>query len=367
MSLTEIIIQRIRSEGLISFRDFMEMALYYPDQGYYTSPREKIGTKGDYYTSPFLTGLFGHLIAKQLEEMWLATGRKEFTVVEYGAGTGALCNDILNALKNNLELYDNLRYCIIERSEVMREKEKLIGNEKLSWYQHINEIPMITGCIFFNEVLDNFPVHQVIMQDELMEVFVDYNNGFIEVLQPAPESLKNYLEELQVVLPKGFRTEINLLAIEGIRDIASALKKGFVLTIDYGFTSSELYSNKRSSGTLVCYYKHSVNYCPYINIGDQDITAHINFSALHHWGIKNGLASSGFTNQASFLLSLGLNNCLYELEEKKDQQLVTDQQKAILIHTFLMDMGKKFKVLIQEKDMGHPHLSGLQFATKNIF
>jgi len=345
----------------------MEMALYYPDQGYYTSPREKIGTKGDFYTSPFLTCLFGHLIAKQLEEMWRATGGKEFTVVEYGAGTGALCNDILNALKNNQELYDNLRYCIIERSATMREKQKLLENKKLSWYQNIHEIPMITGCIFSNEVLDNFPVHQVIMQDELMEVFVDYNNGFLEVLQPAPESLKNYLEELQVVLPKGFRTEINLLAVELIRDIAFALKKGFVLTIDYGFTSPELYCSKRSLGTLACYHKHTVNYCPYINIGHQDITAHVNFSALYHRGIKNGLACSGFTDQASFLLSLGLTNCLHKMEEENDKHLVTDKQNSIFIHTFLRDMGRKFKVLIQEKGMGHPHLSGLQFATKRIF
>src|SRR5215212_8797130 len=127
MSLTEIIIQKISSEGPISFRDFMEMALYYPGQGYYTSSREKIGKQGDYYTSSFLTSLFGQLIAKQFEEMWLLTGRKEFTVVEYGAGTGRLCNDILNALKNNQELYDNLHYCIIERSDAMREKQKAIG------------------------------------------------------------------------------------------------------------------------------------------------------------------------------------------------------------------------------------------------
>src|SRR5829696_6436148 len=99
MSLTETIIQKVRSEGPVSFCDFMEMALYYPNHGYYTSPGEKIGKQGDYYTSAFITGLFGQLIARQLEEMWVLTGRSEFTVVEYGAGTGMLCNDILNTLK----------------------------------------------------------------------------------------------------------------------------------------------------------------------------------------------------------------------------------------------------------------------------
>jgi len=364
MSLAEIIIQKIRSEGPMSFRDFMEMALYYPNLGYYTSPGEKIGTRGDYYTSSFLTCLFGRLIAKQLEEMWLLTGGKEFTVVEYGAGTGMLCNDILMALKNNRKLYDSLHYCIIERSDAMREKQQFISNEKLSYHQDIREIPDITGCILSNEVLDNFPVHQVMMQDELMETFVDYDNAFKEVFRPAHESLKNYFEELRIVLPKGFRTEINLHAIEWVRDVACALKKGFVLTIDYGFPSSELYSSKRSPGTIVCYRKHTINYCPYINIGDQDITAHINFSALNHWGIKNGLAASGFTNQASFLLSLGLTNCLREIELQNDESPGITQSKAVLIRTFLMQMGKKFKVLIQEKGMDHPRLSGLQFAER---
>jgi SAM-dependent MidA family methyltransferase len=363
--LSEIIIQKIQEEGPISFCDFMQMALYYPEEGYYTSAKEKIGIEGDYYTSPVITPLFGTLLAKQLEEMWISLGRKEFTVVEFGAGTGSLCSDILNALQGNGELYDNLHYCIIEKNSAIQKNEKTLCNEKLSWHKSIQDISSFTGCILSNELIDNFPVHQVIMQDELMEVYVDYHNGFIETFRSASDSIKNYFEELQIVLPREFRTEVNLHATEWISEIACALKDGFVLTIDYGSSSRALYCNSKSSGTLVNYHKHSINFSPYTNIGKQDITSHVNFTALHHWGLKNGLALNGYTDQASFLLSLGLTSLLNEIESRKEKVL-TEQQKMILLHTFLMDMGRKLKVLIQQKGIGNAQLSGLQFATKHV-
>src|ERR1700743_3856387 len=122
MSLSNIIIDRIRQEGALSFRDFMEMSLYYPGQGYYTSEREKLGHGGDCYTSPYLSVLFGEMLAGQLEEMWQTLGCEPFTVVEYGAGTGLLCRDILPRLSANPRLYDHLQYYIIEKSDAMREK-----------------------------------------------------------------------------------------------------------------------------------------------------------------------------------------------------------------------------------------------------
>jgi SAM-dependent MidA family methyltransferase len=360
--LSEIIIEKIKEDGPISFCDFMQMALYYPDEGYYTSAEERIGKEGDYYTSPTITPLFGTLLAKQLEEMWISLGRKEFTVVEYGAGTGTLCRDILNALQGNGELYDNLHYCIIEKSS---SRQKYEGNPKLSWHKSIQDISPFTGCILSNELIDNFPVHQVIMRDELMEVYVDYHNGFIETFLPATDAIKSYFEELQIILPKEFRTEVNLNATEWIREIACALKEGFVLTIDYGSSSGALYSSSSSSGTLVNYHKHNINFSPYTNVGKQDITSHVNFTALHHWGLKNGLELNGYTDQTSFLLSLGLTSLLNEIESTKGKVL-TGQQKMILLHTFLMDMGRKMKVLIQQKGSDNAQLSGLQFATKYV-
>src|SRR6187455_1109095 len=235
-TLAEIIKNKIRDQGPISFHDFMEMALYYPESGYYTSAPDKIGKHGDYYTSPYLTNVFGNVIAKQLEEMWILTGKKDFAIVEYGAGMGSLCNDILDKLKQNEDFFKNLRYCIIEKSEAMRQKErKIIGhdliNDKIAWYDSIEELPPFTGCVLANEVLDNFSVHKVIMKEnELKEIFVDYDNGFIELLKPALENLKEYFIDLGIDLPNNFSAEINLEAIEWIKRISSILEKGFVLT-----------------------------------------------------------------------------------------------------------------------------------------
>lgn len=362
MSLSEIVIQKISEEGPVSFHDFMEMALYYPEKGYYTSAQNKIGKTGDFYTSSNLTPAFGAMIGQQIEEMWDISGRKDFTVVEYGAGTGVLCHDILDYLQNNLELYEQLNYCIIEKSPVMREKQKAHLNQKVSWVNSIRDIPEITGCILSNELLDNFSVHQVVMQDELMEVFVDYKNDFVEMLKPAKKELTEYLAELNVVLPKGFRTEINLDAIAWIKEIAAFLKKGYVITIDYGYLSGELYSGRRSSGTLVCYNKHTINDNPYSNIGEQDITSHVNFSALSHFGSKYQLECCGLTSQAGFLLALGFKEYLRKLLAAELGQDVMSMVKkeSFLTHTLLIDMGLKFKVLIQQKGILKKELSGLK-------
>lgn len=355
MTLAGIIIQRIQTHGPITFRDFMEMALYYPGMGYYTSEGEKIGADGDFYTSPSYTSIFGRLIARQLIEMWERLGMQCFTIVEYGAGTGRLCQDVLRELQLNNEMYEKSDYCIIEKSKLMQKKEKEIINcNKVTWYNDISELPPFTGCILSNELVDNFSVHQVIMHDELMEVFVGYDNGFFEELRPADAQLKDYLVQLNVSLPRGFRAEINLDAIKWIAEVGAAIKRGFVLTIDYGYPSASLYQQGRNDGTIVCYHQHCINYCPYINIGSQDITAHVNFSALHHWGLKNGLEFGGFTSQAHFLLGLGL--------AAMDELADGSHKVKRFVQTFLNDMGRKFKILIQYKGMERPMLSGLQFS-----
>jgi SAM-dependent MidA family methyltransferase len=356
MALSEIIKEKIRQNGPLSFCDFMEMCLYYPRLGYYTSLQDRIGYKGDYYTSPYLTSIFGEMIGKQLEEMWQLMGREKFSIVEYGAGSGALCHSILEHLKNNQELYDQMDYYIIERNELL-----LTESEKVSYHDRIQDLPPITGCILSNELVDNFSIHQVVMEEELMEVFVDFKNTFLEVLRPASEELKNYLEELNIHLEKGFHSEINLQAINWMKEIAQSLEKGFLLTIDYGFPSFELYSNRRKTGTLMCYHKHTINNCPYINIGEQDITAHVNFSALRFWGLKNGLKYGGFTDQTHFLLSLGLADHLRKMEQAENSNFINNKENSLLINSLLMDMGTRLKVLLQYKGVDQPTLSGLRF------
>ncbi len=340
----------------------MEMSLYYPRLGYYNSVHDAIGKKGDYFTSPELTPAFGAMIAKQVEEMWKIMGEIPFTIVEFGAGTGMLCLDVLNYLKNNQPLYKDLRYCIIEKSTAMRDKQQQRLHEKVSWYNSIREIGDITGCILSNELIDNFSVHQVVMQDELMEIFVNYENGFTELLRPAGTALKNYLKELGVELPRGFRTEINLEAIEWIKEIAGSLKKGYVLTIDYGYPSAELYCPRRSCGTLICYNKHRINEDPYDHIGTQDITAHVNFSALCNWGSKSGLECCGLTDQAHFLLSLGFKEYLRETIQDETDIIQMVKKESFLTHMLLVEMGSRFKVLIQQLNLPKHELSGLQYS-----
>lgn len=359
MDLSKIIQSKIESGGPVSFHDFMEMALYYPSLGYYNSDRNKIGNEGDYYTSPVLSSLFGELIGKQIEEMWTLLDKKPFTIVEYGAGTGALCKDILYYLQNNPPLYEELNYCIIEKGEAMRKRQQELLHNKVSWYASIKEIPLVAGCVLSNELLDNFAVHRVKMETELMEVFVDYKNGFEEILRPATDELKNSLKEQNIELPENYSTEINLQAIDWIKEIAQSLKKGFVLTIDYGYSAEEFYSPKRNSGTLICYKGHQVNSSPYTDIGSQDITAHVNFSALSHWGEKYDLQCAGFTTQSNFLRSLGLMNYLRNLEMRDPEN---NRNSIIQIQKLLVDMGTKFKVLIQQKNVKGSMLSGVQFA-----
>jgi len=363
MELSGIIIERINKEGPISFRDYMEMCLYHPDSGYYTSPRNPIGVNGDFYTSSSLSSVFGALIGRQMEEMWQILGRDAFTIVEYGAGTGMLCRDILSYLQGNEDLYARLRYCIIEKSPRMASIREEHLHEKVCRYDRIEEIPAVNGCILSNELLDNFSVHRVVMKDELMEVFVGYRDGFIEILRPAGPALKEYLSELRVALPRDFRAEINLQATGWIKEAAAGLNRGYVLTIDYGYESSELYKTCRSGGTLMCYRRHAVTDCLYEHIGEQDITAHVNFSALAHWGLKNGLTCCGYTDQCHFLLSLGFRDYLLETMAHEKDIATAARKASFLSHTLLMDMGSRFRVMAQRKNVGEETLSGFRMKS----
>jgi len=286
----------------------MEMALLLSRSGVLRrTPRQDRRGRGFLHKSLSYRSL-REMIAGQLEEMWRVLDRRPFTIVECGAGTGLLCRDILHFLKQNREMYDFLQYIIIEKSEWMRQKEKtLLATEgflpKVAGPIPSARSPISTAASSQMNCWNNFAVHQVVMENELMEVFVTYDGGFKEVLKPAPAQLASYLRELEVSLPKGFRAEINLEATQWISDVSQALASGFVLTIDYGHSAADLYS--RQTGTLACYHRHQVHHCPYEHIGEQDITTHVNFSALDHWGRKGGLEHCGYTSQARFLQGLG--------------------------------------------------------------
>lgn len=354
MPLADLIRERINQQGSMSFRDFMEMALYHPTNGYYTSSENIIGTDGDFFTSPGLTPAFGFTVAKYLQEMWIQTGTDNFTIVEFGAGTGILCNDILTFFKTRTDRYDRLNYVIVERSKAMRSKEQTLLKEKVKWVSDLGELGNFCGCVLSNELLDNFSVHRVVMLDKLMEINVDYQHGFAEKLVPTDDKLILYFSDLGVTLPYGYQTEANLEAIEWMEDINIYLKKGFILTIDYGNLSEQLYKKSRREGTLLCYYKHSMNDDPYINIGSQDITIHVNFSALIQYGGKMGLEPVTFIEQGNFLIAGGFKTLLLELLGTGENVFQLARKEATISRLLLFEMGQQIKVLIQSKNIASP-------------
>jgi len=323
--LRDCIIDKLRSGGPVSFRDYMEMALYQPETGYYMKPVERIGANGDYYTSPCLGSLFGTMVAKQLEETWQLLKEPSFSVVEYGAGSGRLCHDILSYLRKNKELYESLTYFIVEKSPVMVAAGKLLlsgFNDKVNWIGSISETGGIRGCILSNELLDNFPVHRVIMNNGLKEIFVDYQHGFTEIFVPAAPTLEAYLHRHGIRLQPGQQAEICSEAAGWISDAGRWLQRGFVLTVDYGYPAAELYHYRRYSGT------------------------------------EAGLECCGFTTQSCFLSALGMTGYLRQLEQGGS----TARDMAAV--SCLAAMGQKFKVLAQQKNAGGLSLSGMQFGYK---
>lgn len=353
MNLTDVIIGKIKKEGPISFNEFMDMALYFPGMGYYTSSEPRIGKRGDFYTSPYISAAFGAMIGRQLEEMWLHLDG-DLTIVEFGAGSGLLCYDILQYLKNNKACYEGIRYVIIEKNPELRNTSKKYLTEKVVWLDDIEQLGPFQGCILSNELFDNFPVHRILRQDRVMEIFIDYRDGLKEITQPAGIHIMNQLHDIQLRLPDGSATEICLEAEEWFSRISRQLIKGYVITIDYGYHMEEFISCDKHQGTLRCYYNHRIHHNPYIHIGHQDITADVNFFALSFWGNRYGLDFSGLTEQSFFLRALGFVPYLAATDD-------SEENKKFAASLLINEMGKRFKVLIQRKNIPQTTLRGMIF------
>jgi len=179
MQAAEIIVQKIKENGPIPFCDFMEMALYHPVSGYYLSERPKVGRAGDFYTSPCMTRVFGAMIGRQIEEMWTQIG-PPFTIVEFGGGSGLLCLDILEYLKKNPVCFRDLHYIIVEKNQNLPLINDFHFHGKISRLTQLQESGKFQGCVLSNEFFDNFPVHRLSMQDQLMETWVDFKEGFCD-------------------------------------------------------------------------------------------------------------------------------------------------------------------------------------------
>lgn len=367
--LKDVITERIKREGPITFKDFMEMALYYPALGYYSSDRLPIGRSGDFYTAPHLHPVFGAVIGRVLMDMWKTMGRPHnFHAVEIGGGAGYLCKDVFDYLHYRSEdrFLRALKYMLVEFNPHLRHKQRMLldrYSDRITWINSIRELTSrIEGCILCNELLDSFPVHLVEMENELREIFIGVDNdNFIEQKQEVSTiEIINYLNNFSIKFPYGYRTEINLMIKGWLKDVASILKRGFLLTIDYGYSSKEYYNEERTRGTLLCYYKHQISENPYEHIGKQDITAHVNFSSLSLWGKKLGLKTIGYCPQGTFLVASGIDEIITELYgNSPDYQFIVTGIKGLILP---QGVGETHKVMIQYKGEGWPELSGFSIT-----
>jgi len=361
------IIQKIDEDGPITFEKFMNMALYDPELGYYASGKPRIGREGDFYTSSCLHPVFGTMIGKQLEEMWEIMGRPhDFAVLEMGAGPGYLCKDVLDSLKKR-DIFSSLVYGIIERSPAMRETQKrFLGDFEgvVRWLPSLDEVGGARGCLLSNELLDAFPVHLVQMEDTWEEVYVSVEQGRLrESLGPLSDpAVADCLAGFSVERERGYRTEVNLRIRDWLCSAADALAEGFVLTIDYGYTARDYYSEDRNRGTLMCYYRHELVEDPLANVGEEDITAHVNFSAVMKWGEDAGLGTIGFCGQGAYLISLGIDGEIKRLASESEEYLFELARIKKLI--LPQGMGESHQVMIQYKGKDRPELKGFKLRNR---
>ncbi|HML95565.1 MAG TPA: SAM-dependent methyltransferase [Thermodesulfobacteriota bacterium] len=360
--LTEIIKDEIAGSGPMKFDRFMELALYHPGYGYYTSGGARIGKERDYYTSPCVHPAFGETIARFLVKAAETLGGGEFTVAEPGAGRGLLASDILHSLRENAPgVYSRTSYVVIEKSPAaIREAETLLGGHRgrVRFAESLDALgaESVTGALLSNELMDALPFRRARFEGgRIREILVTLEDGrLIETTGdgPAPDIEEYFGWKDDFV--EGQEVEVNLGSAECLEDIARVLKKGFALTIDYGYLRDELFGPDRMKGTYKCIYRHTVSEDPYIRIGEQDITAHVDFSLLVRAGEETGLREVKYTTQGQFLIDWGVLEILErESPAKKSKELREVKALSAIKGLFLPgSMGHSFRALLQAKGLG---------------
>lgn len=328
----------IRRRGPIPFADFMRVVLYDPDGGYYSSLNERIGPAGDFYTAPATHPAFGALIALQLERCWELLDRPQsFTVIEEGGGKGRLAEDVFNYARYlTPDFRRAIDYRILEfgRNGRAALPQGDDGKSVISWDGAAPYDEIAAGVIISNELYDAMPRHRVIQQGQtLYELLVDATDGgFIETIaEPSTPALAERLRQLDVTLPNGSKAEIDLGGPAHLTESASRPRRGFVFTIDYGYPAATLYDGSRREGTLLCYHHHTSSTNPYIRLGRQDITAHVDFTSLAWAGEKAGMWTEGLLTQQRYLKKLGSQAFIDALRERDlPPQDVMGNRMAIL-------------------------------------
>jgi len=365
--LAELLADRIRRFGPLTFADYMRECLYHPVHGYYSKAESR--RFADYYTSVDVHPIFARLLARQFAEMWESLGSPaEFTLVEAGAGVGRFAGQVLDFCATKLPtFYDALRYVTVERSALRREQAtiRLKRQATAGHFTASAEFPahIAAGCFFSNEFVDALPVHRVVMDGgTLKEILVGFRDGrFVDVLAPLSScAISEYFAAQGIALREGQHAEAGLEACDWISEIGRRLERGYVLTIDYGHRAAEVYDDHHTRGTVLAYRNHRVSEDYYASPGEQDLTAHVNFTALESWGRRSGLETAGFTSQTAFLLALGQGNefaDLYDEGQTEADRVKARLQLKTLIHP--EGMGERFQVLIQRKGNVSGRLTGL--------
>lgn len=402
----------IRERGPMTVAAFMDLALYDPESGYYARTSRRSGRAGDFFTSVDVGALFGELLAVQIAEMAGILNRTVsssataapsassafFDLVEAGAGDGRLSADVLRALRaRHSDVYARTRLHLVEASAAARTAQRrTLGELADRLDSSEGELPpRFEGVLVANELLDAMPVHQVVMRDEgLREVYVSACGDTLALAEGDPSSpaLTGYLDRLQVSLEPGWRVEINLSAVDWVRQAARRLRRGFIILIDYGHEARELYSVTHAAGTLTTFSRHTSSGAesagaPWLhNPGEQDMTAHVDFTSVRAAAEEEGLVTLGYLDQTYFLLGLaGQGNrgsqgaqgsMLFEnlenlenrenLENFENLENPENLKKRLALKTLIMPggLGSTMKVLILGKGVGTPVLRGCSFGTR---
>jgi SAM-dependent MidA family methyltransferase len=353
----------------------MELCLYHPEFGYYMQDRERTGMRGDYFTSPDLHPVFARLVARQAVEMWEIMGRPApFTWVEMGPGRGWFARDFLNWLRATLPNFSTvLDYIAIEpgprqRAQLAERLKESQLDSRVRLLANLEELSPVTGCFFSNELVDAFPVAVVTRAGgRLKEIYVTTEG---EDLREKPGRISHpeiaaavarYAHDLE----EGQRVEVSRRAAQWMRAVGEKLTKGFVITIDYGDLAERLFTSDRPRGTLLVYRGHAASEDFYSTPGENDLTAHANFSALIDTGSAAGLTLTGFTTQERFLMALGERNefaDLYDPGQNEAEKLQARLKLKRLINP--QGMGSIFKVLIQHRGLVPEQLTGFKYERK---
>ena len=371
MTLRQRIEQEIRERGPIPFSRYMELCLYETEMGYYSRHAEQFGKAGDFYTSSDVHAVFGRLLARQFEEMWRVLGSPaEITFLELGPGRGLLAQDVLDwSSKKFPEFFRALRLVLVETSPALRNRLNVrfaphIHAKKIAVAETIESASFGESAIVFgNEFFDALPVEVL---DHRGELRIGFNGAHLaeQFVPPSPEVLE-YVDRYSVQPESGERVEASLIAQRYMARVAEKLKCGFVISIDYGYTRTELLAG-RHRGTITAFRQHTMSISPYEAPGEQDITAHVNFTALRAAGEHAGLDCLALLTQAQFLMGIGEPNQFADAFEdcgsRQEQTKVALQLKHLVTPA---GMGETFHVLLMARGVDRDaamKMGGLRFA-----